>query len=52
MFGTWVQNRLDAKDKDGKPKYRDFAAALGERVKPRAINVGQLGMMPGVQLKD
>jgi len=52
LFGTWVQNRLDARNDDGKPKYRSFAAALGEPAKRKPINAGQLGMMPGVNFRD
>lgn len=50
IFGTWVQNRLDARDSNGKPKY-SARQALGLPTEKRPINVMQLASLPGVRVK-
>lgn len=52
LFGTWVQNRLGARDEQGKPKFRNFLKALGEPPKRVAVvNVAEFASQPGVNFK-
>lgn len=48
-FGTWVQNRLDARDEDNRPKY-SFESALGLPIQPKKISRAAMMNMPGAKI--
>jgi hypothetical protein len=52
LFGTWVQNRLDATDDKGRRKYKTLAAALGEKQKVSVVNASHFAGVGGILVKQ
>ena len=48
-WGTWVQNRLDERDKEGRPKY-NARQALGLSVVVKPINVNAFRAFSNVEI--